>query len=110
MALLSITSQSRVWQRHLIADPQMSGWLAPGEAQAVFYRPRYSRVTELCMPPLVVWALGAVGAFVVAKWLAREAKRIGAAVNPHDRAATDRGKEDVRPLEQDPVTGIYHPK
>jgi hypothetical protein len=62
------------------------------------------------MPPLIFWALGAVGAFVVAKWVAREAKRIGEAVDQQHRAATDRSKEEVRPLVQDPVTGVYRPK
>jgi hypothetical protein len=66
--------------------------------------------SELGMPPLIVWALGAVGTFVVAKWVAREAKRVSAAVRANERAAMDRGKEEVRPLEQDPVTGIYRPK
>ena len=28
------------------------------------------------MPPLIVWALGAVGAAVLVKWLARETRRI----------------------------------
>jgi hypothetical protein len=92
--------------------------LAPADAQALFWRPplrtaeivQNDQLAELGMPPLIVWALGAVGAFVVAKWVAREAKRVSAAVHANERAAMGRGKEEVRPLEQDPVTGIYRPK
>jgi hypothetical protein len=61
------------------------------------------------MPPLIVWALSAVGAAVIARWVAREARRINAELHPHTRATMD-GREDVRPLVQDPVTGVYRPK
>ena len=61
------------------------------------------------MPPVIVWALGAIGALVVGRWLAREAQRIQAGLRarePGDAAA----REEVRTLERDPVTGIYRPK
>jgi hypothetical protein len=65
------------------------------------------------MPPLIVWALGAVGAVVVGRWIAERARRwnaeLGARQDVGRRAAhaePDRGPR----LERDPATGIYRPK
>jgi hypothetical protein len=66
-------------------------------------------VMECCMPPLIVWALGAVGAVVIGKWLARETRRITGDLH-REGAATDGAGNDARTLVQDPVTGIYRPK
>ena len=63
------------------------------------------------MPPVIVWALGAIGALVVGRWLAREAYRIQAGLRARDAKPVDAtGREEVRTLERDPVTGIYRPK
>jgi hypothetical protein len=59
------------------------------------------------MPPAIIWALGAFGALVAARWLAREAQRINALLHPEDAAPAE---AEVRTLEQDPVTGIYRPR
>jgi len=64
-------------------------------------------VVEPDMPPAIIWAFGAFGALVAARWLAREAKRINALLHPEDGASDE---DEVRTLEQDPVTGIYRPK
>jgi len=62
------------------------------------------------MPPLIVWALGAVGAAVLVKWLARETRRINAELHPENSVPMGGGRDEVRTLEQDPATGIYRPK
>jgi hypothetical protein len=62
------------------------------------------------MPPVVLWALGAIGATLVAKWLAREARRINAELHPEEPHPVDLGRVKGRKLEQDPETGIYRPK
>ena len=38
------------------------------------------------MPPLIVWALGAVGAIALARLIAKQARRIGAQLNPQPPA------------------------
>jgi hypothetical protein len=62
------------------------------------------------MPPVIIWALGAFGAAVAVKWLAREARRISARLHPQDAARAEVRQPEVRTLEQDPVTGVYRPK
>ena len=59
------------------------------------------------MPPLIVWALGVVGAVALARLIAREARRINAELHP--RAPVPAKDEAVR-LELDPATGVYRPK
>ena len=59
------------------------------------------------MPPLIVWALGVIGAVALARLIAREARRINAELHPR---APMPGKDEAIPLERDPVTGVYRPK
>jgi hypothetical protein len=59
------------------------------------------------MPPLIVWALGVVGAVALARLIVREARRINAELHPAAPAASDR---DPVTLERDPATGVYRPK
>lgn len=63
------------------------------------------------MPPLVVFALGVVGATVLVRWCVKEVQRVNteldemrakAAVEPADRAAMPK-------LKADPKTGEYRP-
>lgn len=61
------------------------------------------------MPQVILWALGVVGAAVVAKWVAKEVRRVNAELDavrtaPVAGAASDRGS-----LERDP-DGVYRPK
>ena len=58
------------------------------------------------MPPLILWALGAVGAVVAARWLVREARRVNAELHPVEAPV----EPDPIRLERDPATGIYRPK
>jgi hypothetical protein len=59
------------------------------------------------MPPLIVWALGVVGAVALARLIAREARRINAELHPATPAPAD---GDPVTLERDPTTGVYRPK
>jgi hypothetical protein len=61
------------------------------------------------MPPLIVLALGAIGAVMIGRWFAREARRISSDIE-RERAAMEAGGEQARTLVQDPVTGVYRPK
>jgi hypothetical protein len=58
------------------------------------------------MPPLILWALGAVGAAVAGRWLYREAQRINAELHPEQPV----DELPAHKLERDPATGVYRPK
>jgi hypothetical protein len=58
------------------------------------------------MPPLILWAIGAVGAAIAGRWLYREGRRINAELHPDERV----DETPLRTLERDPQTGIYRPK
>lgn len=60
------------------------------------------------MPPLLVVALGALGAVAVVRVIVAETRRINAALDRHRAADTDEMK--TVPLERDPVTGDYRPR
>lgn len=62
------------------------------------------------MPPLILWALGAVGAAIAGRWLYREARRVNAELHPAAPATPVDEREAVRKLERDPQTGVYRPK
>jgi hypothetical protein len=61
------------------------------------------------MPPVVLWALGAVSAAVVAKWLAREARRVNDELDAVRTQSAHHGRGKHPHLERDPETGIYRP-
>ena len=61
------------------------------------------------MPPLIIWALGAVGAIALVRLVAREARRINAELHPQ-RPATVDNDDDAVSLERDPKTGVYRPR
>ena len=62
------------------------------------------------IPTVVVWALGAVGAVVLAKYIKDEWHRVNAELHPRNSArATEHGERAQIPaLRRDPKTGIYH--
>jgi hypothetical protein len=64
---------------------------------------------EYAMPPLILWALGAVGATIVGRWLYKESQRINAELHPETPAPADE-RTSARKLERDPQTGVYRPK
>jgi hypothetical protein len=58
------------------------------------------------MPPVILWAIGVVGAALVGRVLYREAQRVNAVLHP----AQPSEEPPVRTLERDPETGVYRPK
>jgi hypothetical protein len=62
------------------------------------------------MPPLILWAVGALGAAIAGRWLFKEARRINAELHTSDESEPVDEREDVRELERDPATGVYRPK
>jgi hypothetical protein len=62
------------------------------------------------MPPLILWALGAIGAAVAGRWLYRETQRVNAELHPEERAEPGDERAAMPKLERDPTTGVYKPK
>ncbi|TCT08220.1 hypothetical protein [Aquabacter spiritensis] len=60
------------------------------------------------MPPLVLAALGALGATALARLLVRETRRVNRSLDPH-RPNPD-GEPPGETLERDPETGAYRPR
>lgn len=61
------------------------------------------------MPPVVIWALGAVGAAVLVKFVMKEARRINAELDEAraERVAEKAGSERYPTLSRDPASGEY---
>ena len=62
------------------------------------------------MPPVIMWIVGAVGATVAAKWLAKEWRRVNAELDAVRRQPVDEATADRPSLKRDPETGIYRPQ
>ncbi len=62
------------------------------------------------MPPVIVWAFGAIGAVLAGRWLVKEAKRINDELHPRDAAPPKAEREHMPKLEPDPDTGVYRPR
>ena len=60
------------------------------------------------MPPVILWVLGAAGAAVLAKWVAKEARRVNAELDAVKAATVTEGAER-RNLKRDPDSGEYRP-
>jgi hypothetical protein len=62
------------------------------------------------MPPLIVVALGTLGAMLAGRWVAHEVRRrVAETTADHTNAGAADG-EPARKLERDPATGVYRPK
>jgi hypothetical protein len=63
------------------------------------------------MPPVIVFAIGVVGAVALVRWCTREAQRVNAELNDvRARAAVEPVDRNALPkLKQDPKTGEYRP-
>jgi hypothetical protein len=60
------------------------------------------------MPPVIIWAIGAVGAIALGKIIASAARRANAEL---DGIRRERAVEQpIEKLERDPVTGAYRPR
>ncbi len=64
------------------------------------------------MPPLIIWAFGAIGAAVVAKWAVAQARRMTGElrVDASGPGGERSEREPVVTLKRDPVTGVYRPQ
>lgn len=59
------------------------------------------------MPPLLLFAVGAAGAYLAYRWLKAEAERAAALRAEARNAMAD--SENMETLERDPETGVYRP-
>jgi hypothetical protein len=60
------------------------------------------------IPPLVLWALGALGAAALVKLIAREHRRINAELERARATPVDKSERaNYRTLRRDPRTGVY---
>lgn len=66
---------------------------------------------EAFMPPVIVFALGVVGAAALVRWCSREVQRVNAELaDVRARAAMEPIDRNALPkLKQDPKTGEYRP-
>jgi hypothetical protein len=66
----------------------------------------------LPIPPVIAWAVGAIGAVVMSKLVAREWRRINDELDDQERAARAARAAKMRmgTLRRDPVTGVYRPE
>ncbi len=62
------------------------------------------------MPPVMMWMLGAVGAAVLVRWLAKESRRINGEIDAVRAASVAEAAGERPSLERDPDTGVYRPK
>jgi hypothetical protein len=63
------------------------------------------------LPPLFVWALGAMGAAAAAKVAVQEWRRVNAELDQvKETGATPPKSEPVTELRRDPETGVYRPR
>jgi hypothetical protein len=60
------------------------------------------------MPPVILWALCAVGAAFAGRFLIKEARRVNAELHPDVPERDEPASAGT--LERDPRTGIYRPK
>jgi hypothetical protein len=64
----------------------------------------------LFFPPLIGWALGALGAAVVAKALAKEWRRVNDELHRREPFAEAPVREKMPVLRRDPQSGVYQPE
>jgi hypothetical protein len=65
------------------------------------------------MPPVILWALCAVGAAFAGRFLVKESRRVNAELYPdvpQPDASQREERATARTLERDPRTGVYRPK
>ena len=60
------------------------------------------------MPPVIIWAVGAIGAFALARILASVARKVNAELDDIRRDRTV--EKPVEKLERDPASGAYRPR
>ena len=63
----------------------------------------------LFIPPLIGWALGALGAAVLARFVANEWRRVNDTLHPAEPARDEVVREKFPTLRRDPCSGVYRP-
>jgi hypothetical protein len=63
----------------------------------------------LFIPPLIGWALGALGAAVLARFVANEWRRVNDTLHPAEPAPDEVVREKLPTLRRDPGSGVYRP-
>jgi hypothetical protein len=61
------------------------------------------------MPPLIVFALGVMGAAVLARWCIKEVHRVNAELDEVRAAVEPLDRNSLPKLKADPKTGEYRP-
>jgi hypothetical protein len=64
----------------------------------------------LFIPPLLGWALGALGATVAAKVLVRQWRRVNDELHPSEPLTEAPVREKIPTLRRDPKSGVYRPE
>ena len=64
----------------------------------------------LPVPPVIVWALAAIGAAALSKVVAKQWRRVNAELDARERAAEPVSREHLPTLRRDPKTGEYRPE
>ena len=64
----------------------------------------------LFLSPLIGWALGALGAAVVAKVVAKEWQRINDELHRREPFTEAPARENIPALRRDPQSGVYRPE
>ncbi len=64
----------------------------------------------LPIPPVIAWTLGAVGAVIMTKLLAREWRRVNDELDAQERTADQMRPQKIPTLRRDPRTGVYRPE
>jgi hypothetical protein len=62
------------------------------------------------VPQVIGWALGALGAAVVAKILSKQWQRVNDELHPAESVAEAAGAGRIPRLRRDPKSGIYRPE
>jgi hypothetical protein len=63
----------------------------------------------LFIPPLIGWALGALGAAMLARVAAKEWRRVNDKLHPAGPAAEGVARDKIPTLRRDPRSGVYRP-
>jgi hypothetical protein len=64
----------------------------------------------LFFTPLIGWALGALGAVMVAKVVAKEWQRINEELHPGEPIGEAPTRDNIPALRRDPKSGVYRPE
>ena len=63
----------------------------------------------LVIPPVIGWALVAIGGAAVVKLAAKEWRRVNAALHPREPAPEEIKRDKLPKLKRDPASGEYRP-